>query len=206
MFKPQPLKFKQNALEPFLSEKTVHFHYDKHTKGYFEKMNKLIKDTTYENAKTLEDVVKRSTAGSKLYHDSAQAWNHDFYWNCLTDKKTDPSDELMKQFGEDFQSFNEFKRTFVEKGKGVFGSGWCWLVYVGGKLDILPRTGAKNPLSEVGTTKVTTLLVADVWEHAYYLDYQNEREKYLKKFFDHVNWDFVNEQYGKATKEKSRKA
>ena len=204
MFKPQPLKFKHDALEPFMSEKTVDFHYNKHTKGYFDKTNKLIKDTTYDDAKTLEEVVKRSTSGSKLHNNAAQAWNHDFYWKCLTDKETEPSDELLKQIKSDFKSLDQLKKMITEKGTGLFGSGWVWVIHVGGHIDIAVRGNDGTALEIVGTTKVVPLFVVDVWEHAYYLDFQNDREEFIKQFLEHINWDFVNEQYRKATKEKGR--
>lgn len=206
MFKPQPLQFKLEELEPFLSAKTVDFHYNKHTKGYFDKVNKLVKDTIYEDEDDLAKLVKRATPGSKLYNNAAQAWNHDFFWNCLTpesdsrSKHGDVFEQINKQYGSEREFFEEFNK----KAENIFGSGWCWLIYVGDELDILPRTGAEGPLTVVGTTAVTPLLVVDVWEHAYYIDYQDDRKEYLSKFWNNVNWDFVNEQYQRAAKEKGR--
>lgn len=203
MFEPQKLKFDKGALKPFLNEENVTLHYDKHTKGYFKKTNELIKGTHYENIKSLEELVRRafkdgSTQGA-LFKQCAQAWNHDFYWSGITPKDSSgkPSDKLLKQFTQDFKDFDDFKKQFNDKAVGQFGSGWCWLVI--NKIGKLEIDTTANALTPIVTDKIP-LLVIDVWEHAYYPTYFNERATYVENFWNIVNWEFVNDNFNKNTK------
>lgn len=198
-FTAPKLKFAQDALDPYVSAETVHYHYDKHTKGYFDKVNELIKGTKFEDAESLEDLLTNNTlmkADGKLYNQVAQAWNHAFYWEGLNDhlKTGRPNEALSDLIEMTWKTPANFKKEFVEAAKGQFGSGWAWLNYSNDKLSILTTEDAHNPL----TSKQTPLFVIDVWEHAYYLDYQNDREKYLKNVWQVIDWEVVNERLTKA--------
>ena len=188
MFIKSDLPFAKNALEPFISEETMSFHYDKHLQAYFDKMNLLIKDTKFE-WKSLEFVVKNSSGA--LFNNAAQAWNHEFFWKCLTPNSTKtPTWEIAKIIEKDFWNFENFKEKFIESGINNFGSGWTWLVLnKNWNLEILNYSNAGNPLD----TENKILFWVDVWEHAYYIDTRNDRKKYLTKCFEIRNWDFVND-------------
>ncbi len=188
MFIKSDLPFAKNALEPFISEETMNFHYDKHLQAYFDKMNLLIKDTEFE-WKSLEFVVKNSSGA--LFNNAAQAWNHEFFWKCLTPNSTKtPTWEIAKIIEKDFWNFENFKEKFIESGINNFGSGWTWLVLnKNWNLEILNYSNAGNPLD----TENKILFWVDVWEHAYYIDTRNDRKKYLTNCFEIINWDFVND-------------
>ena len=185
-FKLQPLDYPYDALAPHISASTVEIHYSKHHKGYLDKLEKAIggKELADED---LEDIVCK-TEGS-TFNNAAQVWNHDFYWQCMTpDGGGDPKGEVAEALKRDFGSIKDFRQKFAEAAKNEFGSGWAWLVQESGKLKVRSTTDAENPL----IYEQNPLLTIDVWEHAYYLDYQNERAKYVKAFIDHlINWDFV---------------
>lgn len=183
-----PLPFESNALEPFMSKRTLDFHHGKHHKKYVDTTNELIQGTAFENA-SLEAIMLASAAGGgKLFNNSAQAWNHGFFWNCLTPPDRGPSANLEKIIERNFGSLDAFKKEFTDKGKEQFGSGWAWLVKdTRGRLAVRALGNAGNPLVE----DEVPLLTCDVWEHAYYLDYQNERPDYLENFWRIVNWEFV---------------
>jgi superoxide dismutase, Fe-Mn family len=183
------LPFAADALEPYISKRTIEFHYGKHHKGYVEKLNKLIEGTAFED-QALEEIVCRSKEDgeTEIFNNAGQAWNHDFYWHCLTKKGDGPSSEFEKILRRDFGSIDEFKDSFANIGKKLFGSGWTWLVKDNkDRLKVRPMPNAENPL----ITGETPVLTCDVWEHAYYLDYQNDRGQYLDKFWNLVNWRFV---------------
>ncbi len=184
------LPFAKNALEPHISERTLEFHYGKHHQAYVNTLNTLIEGTNYEN-KSLEEIIKSSDGG--IFNNAAQVWNHTFYWNCLAPKhKATPEGSLKKAIEEAFGSFDNFKDEFTKKSIGLFGSGWCWLVKDNeGKLSIIQKSNAGNPITE----GLTPIMVCDVWEHAYYLDKQNARPKYMESFWELVNWDFAEKQY-----------
>ena len=185
------LPYEINALEPHISQKTLEFHYGKHHAGYVTNLNKLIAGTPFEN-KSLDEIVKTSQGG--MFNNAAQVWNHTFYWNCMTPnpKKAQPTGKLMDAIVRDFGSFDAFKEKFINACVTLFGSGWAWLVAdKTGKLSIVQTSNAQTPLTE----GLKPLLVCDVWEHAYYLDYQNLRANYVNEFWSLINWEYVEKSY-----------
>ena len=191
MFQLPDLPYAQNALEPYISAKTLSFHYGKHHKAYIDNLNDLVKGTDMANM-PVEEIIKRSDR--KIFNNSAQAWNHAFYWLCMAPPKNKddnkPTGDLVAAIDEVFGSFNAFKEQFTEVGKTHFGSGWAWLAKAkAGKLEISGMHDANTPLKN----GQIPLLALDVWEHAYYLDYQNSRPDYIEAFWKVVNWDFVAE-------------
>jgi len=204
-FELPPLPWNESALEPVMSAKTLSFHYGKHHRTYVSKLNELVRGTRYEQM-PLERVVVE-TAGhpdsQKIFNNAAQAWNHTFFWNCLAPGAGGkPSGTLASRIDSDLGGFDAFREAFVKAAVECFGSGWAWLAERNGKLDIVALPNAGTPLANGGTPLITL----DVWEHAYYLDYQNERPKYVAAVFDKLlNWNFAAEQLEKA-KTASRKA
>jgi Fe-Mn family superoxide dismutase len=196
MFTLPPLPWAENALEPVISANTISFHYGKHHKTYVDNLNNLVKGTEYESA-TLEKIIN-DTAGKAdkagLFNNAAQVWNHTFYWNGLKGNAGGkPSGKVGQMIDAAFGSYDNFKKELSATSVSQFGSGWGWLVLDGGALKIV-----KTPNAEVPFTKgQKPLLTLDVWEHAYYLDYQNRRAAYLDAVIDKlVNWDFVAENLG----------
>lgn len=189
-FELPPLPYEKNALEPYISQETLEYHYGKHHAAYVKKLNELVKGTEYENM-SLEEVVKKSEGG--IFNNAAQDWNHTFYWHCLSPQGGgEPRDELAAAIEKAFGPFEEFKKTFTQCGLTRFGSGWAWLVKNRqGDLEILSTPNADNPMCH----DQTPLLTCDVWEHAYYIDTRNDRGKYLQNFWEIVNWDFVLDNY-----------
>ncbi|MCX4264386.1 MAG: superoxide dismutase [Muribaculaceae bacterium] len=187
--KPQ-LPYANDALEPVISARTVEFHYGKHEQAYIDNLNRLIKDSEYEDAE-LEDVI--ANAKGALFNNASQAWNHIFYFFSFSpDGRREPTGDLRKAIDRDFGSFEKFKEAFVDAGVGLFGSGWVWLSRdETGKLFITQGSNAQNPI----TDGLMPLLTFDVWEHAYYLDYQNRRADALKKLWDIVDWETVEGRY-----------
>ena len=232
MIKLKNLPYSRDTLKPTISKETISFHYDKHHKGYVDKLNKLIEGSHYESL-SLENIVKESyiSKDTKVFNNAAQIWNHDFYWNSigvknipnpninnifsneqLTDLNLDKSEEtteknesvtkqdeeienlpvsgIFKKIYEDFNSLDEFYDKFIEAGANLFGSGWIWLVQDKDtlKLEIIQTYNADSPMLH---GKIAILTV-DVWEHAYYIDYKNDRLSYLKNVIKfHLNWDFA---------------
>lgn len=184
------LPYAEDALEPAISARTVHFHYGKHEKAYIDNLNRLIKGTEFEDSE-LEDVIAH--AQGALFNNASQAWNHIFYFFTFSpDGKREPGGNLRKAIDRDFGSFEKFKEAFVDAGVGLFGSGWVWLSRdQDGKLFITQGPNAGNPI----TQGLTPLLTFDVWEHAYYLDYQNRRADALKELWNIVDWDVVESRY-----------
>jgi Fe-Mn family superoxide dismutase len=180
------LPYALNALEPFISQRTIEFHYGKHHQAYVNNLNKLIAGTEFENA-SLEEIVRRSSGG--IYNNGAQVWNHTFYWNCMKPQAgSQPSGVLYDTILKNFGSFAEFKEKFSNAAATLFGSGWAWLVKKSdGTLEITQESNAGNPMR----TGVIPLLTCDVWEHAYYLDKQNLRPNYIADFWQLVDWDAV---------------
>ena len=179
------LPYARDALAPHMSAETLDYHYGKHHKAYVDNGNKLIAGTEFENM-ALEDIVKKSSG--KIFNNAAQVWNHTFFWNCLTPTQTPPgkklTDALVKQFG----GVEDFKKQFTETAMNTFGSGWAWLVQnADGSLALVSTSNAGCPL----TAGQKPLLTADVWEHAYYIDYRNARPTYLEHFWALCNWEFV---------------
>lgn len=184
------LPYSLDALAPAISARTVDFHYNKHEKAYIDNLNRLIKGTEYDDM-DLEEVIV--SAKGALYNNAAQAWNHIFYFFSFSpDGPREPSGELRHAIDRDFGSFARFKETFEEAGVGLFGSGWVWLSRDrDGKLIVTQGANASNPM----TDGLEPLLAFDVWEHAYYLDYQNRRADALKALWNIVDWDVVEGRY-----------
>lgn len=184
------LPYAPDALAPAISQETVDFHYGKHEKAYIDNLNKLIEGTDYEDM-ALEGIIKSSEG--PLFNNASQAWNHIFYFFSFSpDGGGEPEGALRDAIDRDFGSFENFKKEFEEAGVKLFGSGWVWLsADQSGKLCITQAQNAGNPL----TDGLTPLLTFDVWEHAYYLDYQNRRADALHKLWDIVDWDVVSGRY-----------
>ena len=184
------LPYAHNALEPIITEKTISFHYGKHHLTYVNNLNGLVGGTEFEDA-DLDTIVKKSEG--PIFNNAAQIWNHNFYFLSLTPNKgTKPSDKLAKAIDAAFGSFDSFKEEFGKAAITVFGSGWAWLVKdAEGKLSIAKESNAGNPM----TRGLEPLLTFDVWEHAYYIDYQNRRADYVAALWDLVNWDVVSARY-----------
>jgi Fe-Mn family superoxide dismutase len=185
------LPYEQNALEPHISSETLGFHHGKHHAAYVSKMNAAI-DGTDKADLSLEDLIRKAAADGDqaLFNNAAQTWNHTFYWNSMApDGGGTPSGDLGDRINRDFGSFDAFKKAFADAGATQFGSGWAWLVVKDGKLDVRKTLNAETPLTEDG---VVPLLTMDVWEHAYYLDFQNRRPDYIETFLDKLaNWEFA---------------
>lgn len=181
-----PLPYGNGALEPVISEKTVGFHYGKHHQTYVTNLNNLVPGTKFEDS-SLEAIITAADGG--IFNNAAQVWNHTFYWEALSPKEGgEPKGALKDAIVREFGSFEAFKDTFSKAAIGLFGSGWAWLVKKpDGKLAVMQESNAGNPLR----TGNVPLLVFDVWEHAYYLDYQNRRADYVAALWNIVNWDVV---------------
>ncbi len=191
-FKLAPLPYDQSALEPGISAKTLSFHYGKHHQTYVDTLNKLVEGTGFAGM-TMEKIVEATAKASdakekKIFNNAAQVWNYDFYWRSLTPTKTEPSAKLASAIARDFGGTAELIAKLADAGKEQFGSGWAWLVSKGGKLSIKKTGNVATPMSE----GINCLLTIDVWEHAYYLDYQNELPKYLEAVLEKLlNWDYA---------------
>lgn len=187
------LPYTLHDLEPYISAKTLEFHHGKHHQGYVDKVNALIEEKGLKG-KSLEELIQMSSKDPQLltlFNNAAQTWNHTFYWQSM--KKGgggQPTGDLLDRIKKDFSSFESFREKFIEEGSKLFGSGWVWLVLDGDHLKIIATKDADLPL--VHGQKA--LMTCDIWEHAYYLDYQNQRKSYVEVFLDHlVNWDFVSQ-------------
>ena len=186
------LPWAQDALAPTMSKETIEYHYGKHHKTYVDNLNKFAPGTKYESM-SLEDVIKASRADGdkKIFNNSAQVWNHTFFWNCLAPKAGGaPTGAIAAAIDKSFGSFDAFKTKFNEAALAQFGSGWAWLVKnADGSLAIETTSNAETPFGQPGKTPVLTL---DVWEHAYYIDYRNLRAKFVETWLANlVNWDFA---------------
>lgn len=181
-----PLPYPKEALEPHISRETLDYHYGKHHQAYVTNLNNLIKGSDLENA-SLEDIIRKSSGG--VFNNSAQVWNHTFYWNCLSPNGGGaPTGALGDAINAKWGSFDKFKEEFTKSCVSNFGSGWTWLVKKSdGSVDISNTSNAATPL----TSADKPLLTCDVWEHAYYVDYRNARPKYVEAFWNLVNWDFA---------------
>lgn len=187
------LPYSQDALAPHISAQTLSFHHGKHHKAYVDNLNKLIEGTELAG-KSLEDIIK-ATAGKPdkagIFNNAAQVWNHTFYWHSMKPKGGGkPTGAIAARIDADFGSYDKFVEAFSQAGATQFGSGWAWLCLKNGKLEVTKTPNAETPL----TAGSKPLLTMDVWEHAYYLDFQNRRPDYIKTFLGHlVNWDFANQ-------------
>jgi len=186
------LPYPKDALAPHITEKTLDFHYGKHHNTYVVNINKLIEGTDLAN-ETLENIIKKTAGDSGkigMFNNAAQVWNHSFYWQCMKPKGGGaPKGPVAEKIKADFGSHEKFAEEFKNAGFTQFGSGWAWLVLKDGKLEIMKTPNADTPIAY----GVSPVLTVDVWEHAYYLDYQNRRADYLAAFVENlINWDFVN--------------
>ncbi len=189
-FKLPDLPYAKNALEPYISEKTLEFHYGKHHKSYVEKTNDLVQGTEFENA-SLEDIIKKADGG--IFNNGAQVWNHTFYFSQFNPNgQKEPQGELKNAIDKKFGSFEAFKEEFSKAAATLFGSGWAWLVKNNNNdLEIVQASNAVNPLRD----GKKPLLTCDVWEHAYYLDKQNARPKYIEDFWKIVDWKVISDRF-----------
>jgi len=192
-FELPPLPYAKDALQPLMSAETFDYHYGKHHQAYVTGLNGLIANTPNEK-KSLEEIILSSDG--PLFNNSAQVWNHTFFWNSLKPKGGGkPTGDLAAAIERDLGGFDKFKETFVQTAVKQFGSGWAWLVSEGGKLKITSTANADLPLKH----GQTALFTVDVWEHAYYIDYRNARPKFVEAVIDGLaNWDFVTENLKKA--------
>ena len=187
-FNLPPLPYPEDALEPVISAETLGLHHGKHHKKYVDTMNELLASADVRGS-SLEDIV-RSSQG-KLFNNAAQAWNHDFYWHSLTPKAGAPSAAMRRRLERDFGTYESFLDKFAAAANGQFGSGWAWLVESGGKLAIESTPNQDNPMMD----GKKAIMGIDVWEHAYYLKYQNRRPEYITAWWNVVNWDAVASRY-----------
>ncbi len=184
------LPYSPEALEPHISKKTIEYHYGKHHMTYVQKLNDLIQGTSFEEM-NLEEIILKADGG--IFNNAAQVWNHTFYWEGFSaNGRNAPEGSLLEAINKHFGSFDKFKEVFSQKAATLFGSGWAWLVKkADGKLDIIQTSNAENPMR----TGDKPLLTCDVWEHAYYLDYQNRRPEYIAAFWKLVDWDVVSNRF-----------
>jgi Fe-Mn family superoxide dismutase len=196
-FSLPPLPYAHDALEPYIDTLTMQIHHDKHHQAYVDNLNKAIAGTEHEN-KTLDELVAHAGAiSAPVRNNGGGHWNHTFFWNSLAANAGGaPAGKLADAINEAFGSFDEFKTKFAAAGIGRFGSGWAWLIIKkDGRLDISSTPNQDNPLMDVAETNGVPLLGVDVWEHAYYLKYQNKRADYLAAIWNVINWDKVAERY-----------
>jgi Fe-Mn family superoxide dismutase len=186
------LPYERNGLEPYISANTVEFHHGKHHNTYVANTNKLVEGTDLES-EDLEVIIKKSAGDNSkaaIFNNAAQVWNHSFYWQCMKPNGGGPpTGPIAEKINADFGSYEAFKEEFKTAGVTQFGSGWAWLVVENDKLKIMKTSNADTPIAH----GLKPVLTVDVWEHAYYLDYQNRRPDYLSSFAENlINWDFVN--------------
>ncbi|HET7728470.1 MAG TPA: superoxide dismutase [Usitatibacter sp.] len=193
-FSLPPLPWAENALDPVVSARTIGLHYGKHHRTYVNKLNELVAGTPFADM-PLEQVI-RATASKddqrKIFNNAAQAWNHTFFWNCLRPQGGGkPAGEVARRIDAELGGYEEFKKRFSQTAIDTFGSGWAWLVERDGKLDIVSTSNAGTPIA----SGATPLLTIDVWEHAYYVDYENRRPEFVAAVIDKLlNWDFAQKQ------------
>jgi superoxide dismutase, Fe-Mn family len=199
-FELPPLPYPKDALEPHMSAKTLEFHHDKHHATYVKTLNELVKGTKFEN-QSLEDIIRATCnddtkPNKQIFNNAGQVWNHNFFWRCM--KKGGggkPAGEVAKEIDRAFGGYDKFREEFKKSAETQFGSGWAWLTADHGKLEVTQTGNAIDPVAK----GKPALLTIDVWEHAYYLDFQNRRPDFIATFLDHlVNWDFVAENLAKV--------
>jgi Fe-Mn family superoxide dismutase len=196
-FSLPPLPYDEGALEPTISKRTMGFHYGKHHAAYVKKLNELVAGTPLADQK-LDDIIKSTyldATKTKIFNNAAQAWNHTFFWACLSPRGGAPKGQLATAIERDLGSYEKFKDAFIKAGTEHFGSGWVWLLSDMGKLSIEAGHDAVTPLAQ-GKTCILTI---DLWEHAYYLDYQDKRADFLKQVSEKLlNWDFARQNFERA--------
>ena len=192
-FELPPLPYPKDALQPLISAETFDYHHGKHHAAYVNNLNAAVANTPNEK-KSLEEIILSSDGA--LFNNAAQTWNHTFFWNCMKPQGGGkPSGDVASAIDRDFGGFDKFREQFVQAAVKQFGSGWAWLVAEGGKLKITSTSNADLPMKH----GQTALLTVDVWEHAYYIDYRNARQKFVEAVVDSLaNWNFVNENLKKA--------
>lgn len=199
LFTLPALPYAYDALEPFIDTATMQFHYGKHHQTYLDNLNKAIAGTPHEGKSLEELVAAAGTISPAVRNNGGGHWNHSFFWEILAPKAGGtPTGDLTKAIDAAFGSFDAFKEKFANAGMTRFGSGWAWLIVKDGKLEISSTPNQDNPLMDVAEVKGQPILGVDVWEHAYYLKYQNRRVEYLSAFWNVVNWQKVAEHYAKA--------
>ena len=193
------LPFAYDALEPIMDARTVEIHYDKHHRTYFNNYLNAAKGTPYENVPLEEVFPVISKAGNAIKNHGGGFYNHWFFWNSLGKGKTEPSPALMAAIEEAFESFAKFREVFSNAAKSQFGSGWAWLI-VGkdNKLAVTSTLNQENPLMDIAQVRGLPLLTIDVWEHAYYLKYQNRRADFVEAFWDIIDWEAVSKRFEKV--------
>lgn len=202
MLKLMQLPYEYDALQPVISKETMTFHHDKHHQTYVDTANKLLEGSEYEEKecpkcllKSIDDITDDADKKQKLINNLGGVLNHNLFWNTMQlGGSSKPVGELKEAIDKKFGSFEEFKKEFEEAGKGQFGSGWAWLVINDGELEVISTKNQDNPILE----GKQAILGNDLWEHAYYLDYQNARAKYLEEWWKLVNWDVIEERYQKG--------
>jgi len=196
-FELPPLPYDYDALEPTISKETMTFHHDKHHKAYTDKLNEAVEKDGALQGKSIEDILAGiSSAPAAVRNNGGGYWNHDFFWKSMKKGGGQPSGKLAEAIDRDFGGLDKLKEEFNTKGAGQFGSGWAWLIAdESGKLKVTSTPNQDNPLMDVAEDRGTPLLGNDVWEHAYYLTYKNDRPGYLKAWWDVVDWDKVGERY-----------
>ena len=194
-FELPPLPYAEDALAPVISAGTIGFHYGKHHRGYLDNLNGLVRGTPYERMR-LEEVIRASSSPGQaaVFNNAAQVWNHTFYWDGMkAGGGGKPAGEIGRRIDRDFGSYENFRKEFLAAALGQFGSGWAWLVADGRALKVVKTPNAENPIPK----ELRPLLTVDVWEHAYYLDYQNRRKDFVEATLDRlVNWAFVEKNLG----------
>jgi superoxide dismutase, Fe-Mn family len=189
-FELPPLPYPKNALEPYTSAQTLDFHHGKHHQAYVTNLNNLVKGTPMEN-QSLEEIIRASAndqSKTGIFNNAAQVWNHTFFWNCMKPNGGgNPSGDIAQAIDRDLGGLQKFKDDFKARAVGQFGSGWAWLVDRGGRLEVMATANADTPMAH----GIRCLLTVDVWEHAYYVDYRNERERYVSAVLDRLNWAFA---------------
>ena len=198
-FKQEPLPYAFDALQPSIDKTTMEIHYGKHHAGYVTNLNNAVKGTKFENM-ALEEILKNiKGAPAAVRNNAGGHWNHEFFWNVMAPGKGGaPKGAVADAINAQFGSFDKFKEAFGKEATGRFGSGWAWLTAQKGKLSLGSTPNQDNPLMDIADFKGTPVLGLDVWEHAYYLKYQNKRADYVSAFWDVVNWDKVAENISKA--------
>ena len=197
-----PLPYAYDALEPAIDQETMTFHHDKHHQAYVDNLNKAVDADASLQGKSLEELFADiSKAPKAVRNNGGGHWNHSLFWELLAPvgETGEPSAELAAAIDSDLGGLDKFKEDFNAAGAGQFGSGWAWLIVQDGKLKVTSTPNQDNPLMDVAEQKGAVVLAADVWEHAYYLKYQNRRPEYLKAFWTVVNWNKANELFAAAT-------
>ena len=199
-FELPPLPYDYDALEPTIDAETMRFHHDKHHKAYTDKLNEGVSKDPSLEGKSIEQILGMISSQPPLVRNNGGGyWNHDFFWNTMKKGGGQPSGKLAEAIDRDFGGLDKLKEEFNTKGAGQFGSGWAWLIAdAGGKLKVTSTPNQDNPLMDDAKEPGTPLLGNDVWEHAYYLTYRNDRAAYLKAWWDVVDWDKVGERYAAA--------